>query len=439
MNVRVNYARDETTPVAPDAVVPCATEVLDENRLLEELARAFPERSFSEPTKVLDVTYTPRRRLAASFEVADAGIPQIVAVSTDGVNGARPAHHPADSPRILDGWGAMAWRYPADPELPALTRLTDMSAMSGVVRWLAGAANDVTDCMPLRYLPGERCVIRAIGTDMDIVARHASHDDAQLEHERLRWLWDHPERSFRMAEPLGFDDRLRTRFERTVAGRRSDAASILGRSIPLRRLCNELGALHALPHTGVTPSLRRLGSGAILGRIERTVVRRLRMAFPDAGDALSAYMHSLRTAAGELSPSADVTLHGDLHGGNLILDEDGPVLVGLDSPACGDPAFDLALLGSSLFLAAIERGASVARVATMIEELPWVYAEITGTAVLGDTYAWHLAAALVGWQADAALQVLVPRADALTATLLNTAIAVLRDGANAASMTSFAD
>ena len=436
MNVRVNYARDETTPVAPDPVVPCVTEILDENRLLEELARAFPEHSFSEPTKVLDVSYTPRRRLAASFEVADGGRPQIVAVSTDA---ARPAGHPTGSSHILGGWGAAAWRYPADPALPALTRLSDITAMSGVARWLTGAPNDVIDCMPLRYVPGERCVIRVIGPDVDIVARHSAHQDAQIGHDRLRWLWEHPARSFRMAEPLGFDDRLKTRFERTVTGRRSDGASILGRSIPLRRLCDELGGLHALPEAGVVPALRKLGPGAILGRIERTVTRRLLLAFPRDLDGLTTYLQALRTAAGRLSSSPDVTLHGDLHAGNLILGEDGPVLVGLDGPTYGDPAFDLALLGSSLFLAALERKASVTRVATMIEELPWVYTEATGTAVLGDTYAWHLAAALVGWQADIALQVLVPRVDVLTATLLNTAVTVLRDGATAASMTSFAD
>ena len=439
MNVRVNYARDETTPVATDSVVPCVSEILDENRLLEELARAFPECSFSEPTNVLDVSYMPRRRLAASFEVADAGRPQIVAVSTEGTGSTRPEHPPNGALRSLGGWGAAAWRYPADPELPALPRLSDITAMSGVVRWLTGAPNDVTDCMPLRYVPAERCVIRAIGPDVDIVARHSAHQDAQIDHDRLRWLWEHPARTFRMAEPLGFDDRLKARFERTVTGRRSDRASILGRSIPLRQLCDELGGLHALPAVGVVSALRKLGPGAILGRIERTVIRRLLLAFPRDLDGLTTYLQALRAAAGELSVSPDVMLHGDLHAGNLILGEDGPVLVGLDGPTYGDPAFDLALLGSSLFLAALERKASVTRVATMIEELPWIYTDATGTPVLGDTYAWHLAAALVGWQADLALQVLVPRVDVLTATLLDTAVTVLRDGATESSMTSFAD
>ena len=436
MNVRVTHARDETTPVAPDPIVPCVTEILNENRLLDELARAFPDRSFSEPTRVLDVNYIPRRGLAASFEITDAGTPQIVAISTDV---RQPDHRSTGAPRLLGGWNAMAWRYPTDPGLPALARLGDIPAMSGVVRWLTDADHDLTDCIPLRDIPGVRCVSRAFGPDVDIVARHASDGNTSGEHDRLRWLWDHPDRAFRMAEPLGFDDRLQARFEQTVSGRRSDAASILGRSIPLRRLCNELDGLHELSAVGAMPALRRLGSGAILGRIERTVMRRLHAAFPSAGQNLSAYAHTLRTAAGELPQTPDVTLHGDLHAGNLILDDDGPVLVGLDSLAYGDPAFDLALLGSSLFLAALEREASVARVATTIEELPWIYGDVTTTAVSGDSYAWHLAAAMVGWQADAALQVLAPHADVVLATLLDTATAVLRDGANVAALTSFAD
>lgn len=71
------------------------------------------------------------------------------------------------------------------------------------------------------------------------------------------------------------------------------------------------------------------------------------------------------------------------------------------------------------------------------EELPAAYAEATGAPVRGDTYAWHVAAALVGWQADAALQVLAPQADVLTATLINTAIVVLYEGARAATLTAF--
>jgi hypothetical protein len=439
VNVRVRHTRGDV-PVALDPIVPCVAEVLDEDRLLEELARAFPECSFSEPTSVLDVTYTPRRALSATFEVSESGMPRIVALTagTGGARGSEPFVGSAvGETRVLGGWGAAAWEFPADPALPALVRLTDTAAMSGVLRWLVGATHDVTACKPLRYVPERRCVIHVVGRNFDVVARHAAPDHARLEHERLHWLWEHPDRAFRMAEPLGFDDRLQTRFERMVLGERSDTVPLLARAIPVDALCAQLAHVHSLSSVDADPPLRRLGPGAILGHIERAATRRLRIAFPGCGDALTTYLHAMRTAAGDLPPFPNLTLHGDLHGGNVILGDDGPVLVGLDTPALGDPAFDLALLGTSLFVAAIQSGTAVTRTATLIEELPAAYAEVTGAPVRGDTYAWHVAAALVGWQADAALQVLAPHADTLTAALLDTAVAVLRDGARTAALTSF--
>lgn len=440
MNVRVRHVRS-AAPVAVDPIIPCVAEILDEDRLLEELARGFPERSLSEPTSVLEVKYTPRRALSATFEVSDSGVPRIVAVSAGNSEepGAEPrAGNAPSETRALGGWGAVAWEFPTDPSLPALVRLTDPAAMSGVLRWLAGSAHDVTGCIPVRYVAGRRCVIHVIGQDIDVMARHSTHDHARVEHARLRWLWEHPDRAFRMAEPFGFDDRLQTRFERMVLGERLDTLPGLGRSIPVRALCTELARVHSLSSADAAPRLRRLGPGAILGRIERATTRRLRMAFPACADDLTTYIEAMRTAAGHLPPSPNVTVHGDLHGGNLILDDDGPVFVGLERPAMGDPAFDLALFGTSLFLAALQSGTPVTGAAALIEELPAAYAEITGSPVRGDTYAWHVAAALVGWQADAALQVLAPNADVLTAILLDTAIAVLRDGAQTDALTSFA-
>jgi hypothetical protein len=441
VNVRVRHTRGDV-PVALDPIVPCVAEVLDADRLLQELARAFPECSFSEPTSVLDVTYTPRRALSATFEVSESGMPRIVALNagTGGARGSEPFVGSAvGATRVLGGWGAAAWEFPADPALPALVRLTDTTAMSGVVRWLVGATHDVTACIPLRYVPERRCVIHVIGRDIDVVARHTAPDHARVEHERLQWLWEHPDRAFRMAEPLGFDHRLQTRFERMIPGERSDAMPMLARSIPVGALCTQLARVHSLPGVDADPQLRRLGPGAILGHLDRAATRRLGIAFPGCGDGLSTYIQAMRTAAGDLPPSPNVTLHGDLHGGNVILDDDGPVLVGLDSPALGDPAFDLALLGTSLFVAAIQSRTPVTRAAALIEELPMAYAEVTGAPVRGDTYAWHVAAALVGWQADAALQVLAPHADALTAALLETAMAVLYDGAQTNVLTSFVD
>ena len=39
-------------------------------------------------------------------------------------------------------------------------------------------------------------------------------------------------------------------------------------------------------------------------------------------DGLTTYIQAMRTAAEDLPPSPDLTLHGDLHGGSVILNDD---------------------------------------------------------------------------------------------------------------------
>ena len=440
MNVRVHHTRG-AVPVALDPVIPCVTEILDENRLLEELARAFPDRSFSEPTHVVDVAYAPRRGLAAAFEVTEHGRPTIVGVQAQPAGDARPDDGPLRSGtdvRTLSGWGAHAWEFPADPGLPALARLVDPAAMSGVMRWLTGTSTDVAGCTPLRYIPGGRCVVHITSAAHGTVARHTSSGGTRAEHEYLTRLFLDPERAFRMPEPLGYDERLQSRFEVMVAGRRADELPVIGRSLPMVALCREIHAVHQRPVTAST-EIPRLGRGAILGQVMRVIQRRLILAVPRLSRSLDAIVDELRSTVGDLPAPRSMALHGDLHGGNVLVDDTGPHLVGFDTPVVGDPATDLALLGTSLYLAALQRGDSVRSVAEFIEELPAAYAGVSGTPVDGRTFTWHVAASLIGWQADAALRVLAPHTDELVTVLAATASAVLRDGVHTGTLTAFAD
>ena len=440
MNVRVHHARG-AVPVALDPAIPCVTEILDENRLLEELARAFPERSFSEPTAVVDVSYTPRRALATAFEVTEHGRPTIIGIHAHpafaGVPDDWPTRSAADV-RTLSGWGALAWEFPADPGLPALARLVDTTAMSGVMRWLIGTTTDVITCTPLRYIAGRRAVVHITSAGHETVARHTSDASTHAEHELLMRLFADPERAFRMPEPLGYDERLQARFEVMVDGRRADELPVIGRSLPMVAVCSEIAALHRRPvdDGADTP---RLGRGAILGQVMRVVQRRLSLAVPGLTRGLDGIVDGLRNTVGDLPAPHSMNLHGDLHGGNVLVDDSGPLLVGLETPVIGDPATDLALLGTSLYLAALQRGDSVRSVADFIEELPAAYSSVSGTPVDGRAFTWHVAASLIGWQADAALRVLAPHTDELVTVLAATASAVLRDGVHSGTLTAFVD
>jgi hypothetical protein len=440
VNIRPHHVRGATS-VALDPAVPFVAEILDEDRLLEELARAFPERAFTEPTDVLDISYIPRHGLSATFEVTESGAPRVVAVrhATDvPAGGNAPSNGAATDVRSLDGWGAVAWEYPADPALPSLVRLTDTSAMSGVLRWLGGATSDACGCAMLRYTAGESCVIRIVGHTVDVVARHASRGRTADSHARLRWLWEHPDRAFRMAEPLGYDDRLHTRFERMVPGEPSDTLARPAQSVPMQALTRQIGYVHALD-VGRAQGLRRFGVGAVIGRLERTAARRLGAAFPSSRELVTDCVTSLRSAAADLPAADEVLLHGDLDSGNVILGDDGPTLIGLEHGTVGHPEFDLALLATSYVAGALQLRGSVDGAVAVIDELPELYGEATGTIVRGDTYAWYVAATLVGWQANAVLTTLAPQTDGTVDTLLAMATGVLREGARSEVMRAFAD
>ena len=433
MKLVVEYWRGEGPAVAPDPELPCVLEVLDEDRLLQALGRAFPERAFTEPTEVLDVTYVPRRQLTVTVAVPDGPGSSIVTVNAtpDGPGVAEAT----DGTRVLDGWGATATMFPADPNLHALERLADPDAMAGVLGWLTGDTHTVEGFELVRYVPGQKCVARLYVGAGEVFCRHFALGLARDADQRLRALWTHPDRTFAMPEPMGAEERLNARFERAAPGYRLDLV-LVGDAL-VDQIAADVANLHRLNGTAI-PELGAIGPGKVIGRIERTSARKLRLAFPDLNDRLERYTNQLRGAAGYLPERAPRMLHGDLHPGNVIV-ADTPTLVGFDSLTVGDPAFDLAVLGSGLVLAALEQESSLERAARAVERLPTAYEAGGGDPVPGDTYAWYLAAALIGWQAEACLQALAPRARDLTKTLLDAADAVFRDGARSSAFIEVTD
>lgn len=298
----------------------------------------------------------------------------------------------------LPGWGAVAWRFPEDPGglrvADLLARGQDLSAEPGEARLLS-------------YLPGERCTVR-IGGVVGKIQRGAGLAES---HARLRALWAMAGRRMGMPEPLAADPGLGARWERFALGRRLGdlpAGAIAG---AMAELARGLAWLHATPLPDLTPQ----GPEQILRRIERKVLPRVRAALPDLA-AEAAGLHAALAAAPP--PARSATIHGDLHSANVLIGAGGPVFIDLDSLAAGDPAYDLALLGGRLTLAAMLRGESPP---PWLAALPAIYAGAGGAPIPAPTFAWYMAALLLGRQLKACLRSLAPRSDRLTPALLGLA------------------
>jgi hypothetical protein len=165
-----------------------------------------------------------------------------------------------------------------------------------------------------------------------------------------------------------------------------------------------------------------------LHRIERKVLPRIRGALPAIAGECETFTGELARAAAHLPPPLPMTVHGDLHTGNILLDETGLVLIDLDSLARGEPAFDLALLGTRLLLLAMLGRWGLDDTAAVLAALPRVYRDAGGDAIPERVFAWYVAALLVGRQLKTSVNHLAPGMDRLATRLLACARAVLDAG-----------
>jgi aminoglycoside phosphotransferase (APT) family kinase protein len=166
----------------------------------------------------------------------------------------------------------------------------------------------------------------------------------------------------------------------------------------------------------------------LLGRIQRKVLPRVRGALPAMAGECEAFAVELGRIATTLPSATAVTVHGDLHTGNILLDGSGLVLIDLDSLASGEPAFDLAMIGTRLMLLAMLGDGGLRETASAVADLPRYYADAGGDQVAPGVFAWYVAALLVGRQIKTGINNLSPGLDDLARRLLDRAGAVLAAG-----------
>lgn len=436
MNVNWEQSHDGAAGLHPilaaDPAMRDGGACLDRDLVADHLRRAFPELPVSGGLVLVNVWYIPAKslrfvyRINGPHDVTRSGDPVVAlqfmparerAALAEAARAAavEPAHV-----RLLPSLSASASLFPEDRALRQL----------GIVLDERYITNHVGPCGPwtlLSYLPERRCALRypRYGGAGAVVLRVQTPQAAIHSYSLTAAAWQAASRRFRMPKPVSYDARAGAIWETFMPGERLDA--MLGSDRfedALTETVRGIVQMHELAVAG----LLHEGVGEILAQTLRKAVPKAAAAVPQFGPEFRAFTERLIARAREFDDGAPVTLHGDLHTANLLLDDDGVVFIDLDRMALGNPACDLALLGTRLLLVAFDRRAGIGEVARAIASLPDRYRDAGGRAIDPAAYAWYVAAMLVGRQIKTVIRHLAPNALSLVPALLGCALRILEQG-----------
>ena len=445
MNVNWNHATAERgrdgqasmAVVATDPLFHQLGEFHQEALLLSHIGQAIRDLGVPERCEILNVWYIFKKRFQVVYRVRggqDTGEDAILLVEflprgtsprrfQEAIAGARNrkavVHLPA--------WDAIARIFPEDPGLPWLSAMIDRQTMaSRMSRHLTHSLDGILLSWDLMsYLPGQRCAVRyELGSPpWALFAKMQRGDSTGRAHRRMVRLWESPHRRFRMPRPLGYHEGLGLRWESFASGRRiEDLLPRVDLDAFLARIVRDLVSLHGMRLQDLAPN----GLEQVIHRLEQKVLPRIRETLSPVASSLDAFHTTLMQKAGSLPERRAMTIHGDFHTANVLVDDEGATFTDLDSLACGDPAYDLALLGSRLLLIALHRGERVREITGAVADLPMAYEAASGHRIPARTFAWYMAALLVGRQIKTCVRHRAPACGQLATALLALAHETLR-------------
>jgi hypothetical protein len=230
---------------------------------------------------------------------------------------------------------ASVWLYPADPVLSALSRVTDVASATAMLTTL-GLPGAPTAVDVISYRPGRRAVVR-VDTDSDpLFLKVVEPSKAESISERIelfrssglpvpRLLGWSPDGVIAMSGLPGVE-------AQSVVALIGDQTAFLDQ---VEFLCALVAGVASV--TTARPSLYRRLDWYLERLSERLPNELARIG--QVGAAIS-----LRGAEGHAFAFTPVTIHGDLHLGQLFVDKEAPSVIAgmldIDAAGVGDPADD---------------------------------------------------------------------------------------------------
>ncbi len=274
---------------------------------------------------------------------ADAPDDQVVYVETVPEHGARDGVLTLRDDET--GHDLAVWLYPRDPALPALPAAVYPESARGLLARM-GVLHAVTDLTLLAYRPGKRAVVRVSGTDGAVYLKVVMPQvTAALVERYARWA----DAGLPVPRVLGWSADGLIAFA-ALGG--LPAAGHLDRITEPDRFLDEIVELQrAIARVDVMRPARP----SLASRLD-WYRRRLTEVMPTDRAAIDAVADAVQRTLAEHPATVLVTVHGDLHIGQLFVDPATGGISGvldIDTSGSGDPADDAAALYAHLVVTAL--------------------------------------------------------------------------------------
>ena len=397
------------------------------SNLAVAIRQAFPQILYPGTIEIFDIHHIPGRSLKILTHFQDGSFKNtftIVHINfysefdyLDEYNKAKETSIEPDRISAIKNWNAVARIFPEDAGLPNLGEMLNLSQVAAYVGEHEFNESD-TSWRMLSYQVGTRCAFsyHFFKSGKKYFGKIQDEKGALETHQRLKALWENPTRHFLMAQPIACVPQIGARWEAFVDGTNLEKAletSDLASTFTL--IIRNLTYLHEQE----VPSLTLVSPDKIVGLIQKKVIRRMHALIPNLAGRAEKILESLNQHINFSTDAHVVTLHGDFHIANFLLNDNGLFFLDLDNLSKGSPCYDLALFGSRLMLRNLLNNDRLPETLQLVTQLPTLYSRLCGRNISHHTFLWYLAAFLIARQIKVCMSNAAPNMEILVTKLLD--------------------